>query len=206
MWPALLLSRMWRLPDGLYCPQGNAAATQSFWNNPAISSAINTGSQNVQRNAAATGQLTSGATLKALQDQAQQTASGGWNNYVSALQPYLNFSNASAGGIANVNTGLGSAVNANQNNFGQLGWAYGLAEIDISQWQWSHEDDEWLPKRKLLHFILRARNLPKLADALARAVHYGREQGFIPAWAVEAEVTKESADEQQSTDMQAQTP
>jgi hypothetical protein len=110
---------------GLNGPQGNQAATQSFWNNPAISTAINAGSQNVQRNAAATGQLTSGATLKALQDQAQTTASGGWNNYVSALQPYLGASNAAASGIAGVNTGLGSALNQNQNNIGQLGWAYG---------------------------------------------------------------------------------
>jgi hypothetical protein len=39
-------------------PTGNARATQSFWNNPNISNAINTGSENVKRNAAATGQLT----------------------------------------------------------------------------------------------------------------------------------------------------
>ena len=106
-------------------PQGNQSATQSFWNNPAISASINAGAQNVNRNAAATGQLASGNTLNALQQQAQQTASGGWNNYVSALQPFLSASNAAAGGIANVNTGLGSALNQNQNNIGQLGWAYG---------------------------------------------------------------------------------
>jgi hypothetical protein len=106
-------------------PQGNQSATQSFWNNPAISASINAGAQNVNRNAAATGQLASGNTLNALQQQAHQTASGGWNNYVSALQPFLSASNAAAGGIANVNTGLGSALNQNQNNIGQLGWAYG---------------------------------------------------------------------------------
>jgi hypothetical protein len=108
-------------------PQGNQSATQSFWNNPAISASINAGAQNVNRNAAATGQLASGNTLNALQQQAQQTASGGWNNYVSALQPFLSASNAAAGGIANVNTGLGSALNQNQNNIGQLGWAYAPA-------------------------------------------------------------------------------
>jgi hypothetical protein len=53
------------------------------------------------------------------------TPSGGGNNYVSSLMPYLNFSNSAAGGIANVNTGLGAALNANQNNIGQLGWAFG---------------------------------------------------------------------------------
>ena len=41
------------------------------------------------------------------------------------VQPYLGASNQAASRIANVNTGLGSGLNANQNNIGQLGWAYG---------------------------------------------------------------------------------
>ena len=76
-------------------------------------------------------------------------------------------------------------------------FVFGVAEIDISQWQWSHENDEWVPKRNLLHFILRARNLPKFVAALDRAVRLGREKGSIPAWAVEAEVTKGGAEKQE---------
>ena len=104
---------------------GNQQATQAFWNNPSISASINAGAQNVNRNAAATGQLASGNTLNALQQQAQQTASGGWNNYVSSLSPYFNQQNQAAAGIAGVNTGLGSGLNANQNNIAGLGWSLG---------------------------------------------------------------------------------
>lgn len=95
---------------GLNGAAGNAAATQSFWNNPAISSAINTGSQNVLRNQAATGQLNSGATNIDLQNVAQQTASQGWNQYIAQLQPYLGASTSAASGIGNVYTGLGSQL------------------------------------------------------------------------------------------------
>lgn len=108
---------------GLNGPAGNAAATQAFWNNPAIQSQLDVGSQNVLRNQAAAGQLNSGATDTALQNFGQQTAAQGWQNYVNSLQPFLGASNQAAGGIANVNTGLGSALNANQGNLAQLGWA-----------------------------------------------------------------------------------
>lgn len=78
---------------GLNGAAGNAAATQAFWNNPAIQSQLDIGSQNVLRNQASTGTLSSGATAAALQNLGQQTASQGWNNYVSSLSPYLSASN-----------------------------------------------------------------------------------------------------------------
>lgn len=98
---------------GLNGAAGNASATQSFWNNPAIQSQLNIGSQNVLRNQAATGQLNSGKTNVDLQNLGQQTASNGWNSYISSLQPYLQYGLGAASGGANVLTGLGSGLNAN---------------------------------------------------------------------------------------------
>ena len=97
---------------GLNGPAGNAAATQGFWNNPAIQSQLQIGSQNVLRNNAATGQLDSGKTNVDLQNLGQQTASQGWQNYIGNLQPYLGAAAGAASGIAGVDTGLGNALNA----------------------------------------------------------------------------------------------
>jgi hypothetical protein len=99
---------------GLNGPQGNADATAAFWNNPAIQSQLDIGSQNVMRNQSATGQLASGKTNVDLQNLGQQTAAQGWGNYVQSLQPFLGASNAAAGGIAGVDTGLGSSLNASR--------------------------------------------------------------------------------------------
>jgi hypothetical protein len=68
----------------------------------------------------------------------------------------------------------------------------GMATIDI--WHWGHEDHEWVPKRHVLHLDIRAKNLPKLATALASAVRFGLERGFIPARAVEAELEQRPDD------------
>lgn len=107
---------------GLNGPSGNAAATAAFWNNPGIQAQLQTGSQNVLRNAAQTGTTASGATLGALQNLGQNTASQGWNTYVSQLAPYLNFNQGAAGGVANTYTGLGNALNANQGSLANLNW------------------------------------------------------------------------------------
>ena len=110
---------------GLNGPQGNAQATQAFWNNPAIQSQLQVGSQNVLRNNAATGQLDSGKTNVDLQNLGQQTASQGWNQYVSSLQPYLGYNLGAAGGGAGVQTGLGSGLANLYTGQGQA--AYGAA-------------------------------------------------------------------------------
>jgi Chaperone of endosialidase len=96
---------------GLNGAQGNATATQSFWNNPAIQSQLQQGGQTVMRNAAAAGGGNlSGATLGALNTLGQNTASQGWNNYVSQLNPYLNFSQGTAGNIGQYGTAAGTAA------------------------------------------------------------------------------------------------
>jgi hypothetical protein len=96
---------------GLNGAQGNASATQAFWNNPAIQSQLQTGSQNALRAAAAAGGGNlSGAALGALQNVGQQTASQGWNNYIQQLAPYLNFSQGTAGNIAQAGTAAGATA------------------------------------------------------------------------------------------------
>ena len=104
---------------GLNGAQGNAASTQAFWNNPAIQSQLNIGNQNVLRGAAAAGGGNlSGSTLAALQNLGQQTASQGWQNYVSNLNPYLNFGQGTAQNIGNINLGAGTNLSG---LYGQAG-------------------------------------------------------------------------------------
>jgi hypothetical protein len=96
---------------GLNGAQGNATSTQAFWNNPAIQSQLNIGTQNALRaGAAAGGGNLSGSVLGALQNVGQQTASQGWNNYIQNLTPYLNFSQGTAGNIAQAGTAAGTAA------------------------------------------------------------------------------------------------
>jgi Chaperone of endosialidase len=107
---------------GLNGAQGNATATQSFWNNPGIQAQLQQGGQTVMRNAAAAGGGNlSGATLGALNTLGQNTASQGWNNYVSQLNPYLNFSQGTAGNIGQFGTQAGTTA---ANLFGGAGNTY----------------------------------------------------------------------------------
>jgi hypothetical protein len=103
---------------GLNGASGNAAATAAFWNNPAIQSQLDIGSQNVLRNQAASGQLNSGKTNVDLQNYGQQVASQGWNNYINQLQPYLGYSQNAAQGIGGLYSGLGNQL---AGQYGQLG-------------------------------------------------------------------------------------
>jgi hypothetical protein len=77
----------------------------------------------------------------------------------------------------------------------------GVAVIDIWIWGWSHERDEWVPTRHVLHLDISAKRLPKLAAALASATRFGLEHGFIPAgWAVGTAFAKDGAKEQRPGD------
>jgi len=58
--------------------------------------------------------------LSALSNQNQNISQGSYNNYVSALEPYLGAQSQAASGIAGVNTGLGNQTNANQNVLGNM--------------------------------------------------------------------------------------
>lgn len=108
---------------GLNGPQGSAAATAAFQANPGYNFQLNQGTQNVLRNQSATGALASGATDTALNNYAQGQANQGWTSYLSALQPYLNQSNAAATGIGTLDSGLGTNLANSFNTQGNA--AYG---------------------------------------------------------------------------------
>ena len=104
-------------------PNGPNSMQQTLQSIPGYQFALNQGAQNVMRNQAATGQLNSGATNLDLQAQGQGLASQNYFNYVNALQPYLQSSNANAQGIGGLYSGLGNAINQNFNTQGAA--AYG---------------------------------------------------------------------------------
>jgi Chaperone of endosialidase len=62
---------------------------------------------------AASGKLASGNNMLDLAKFNQGLAGTTYNNYVSQLQPFLGAAGQSASGIAGVDTGLGSSLNAN---------------------------------------------------------------------------------------------
>jgi len=105
---------------------------------PGYQASLGAGNAGVNAAAAAGGTLNSGNQALALQKTAQNNAAGNYNNYVSQLDPYLNLANSSASGISNVDTGLGSSLNANQNtlanlNFGaQTGIGNANASADLA--------------------------------------------------------------------------
>ena len=103
---------------GLNGATGNAAALQGFLNNPGLQYQQQQGANSVLANQARTGQLSSGNTDLALQQQGQNIANQSWGQYVGNLQPYLGAANSAAGGIAGVDTGLGNALNANYTGLG----------------------------------------------------------------------------------------
>ena len=72
--------------------------------------------------AAASGTNASGNQLLALNKVNQGLADSTYNNYVSQLQPYLQASNAAAGGIAGVNTGKANATAGQYDTLANLGW------------------------------------------------------------------------------------
>lgn len=109
-------------------PAGAQAAASAYASNPAFQFMLDQGSQNVLRNSAATGTTASGATLNALQNQGMGLANQTYQQYIQNLMPYLGYSQNAAGGIAGVNTGLGSALNANQGSLANLGWQYATGQ------------------------------------------------------------------------------
>jgi hypothetical protein len=124
---------------GLNGPNGSATAQNTLENLPGYQFALNQGTQNVERQQAATGQLDSGATDKAIADYTTGVASQNYNNYVAQLQPYLNASNAGAGAIAGTQTGQGNALSANLTGQGgalagiQTGLGQGLNQSFTTQ-------------------------------------------------------------------------
>jgi hypothetical protein len=95
---------------GLNGPAGTNAAYQSYAN--VVNPAIQAGSENVQRRAAATGGgPNSGATQAALQNLAYNTSMGGYGNYVQSLTPYLNYNLGLTTGQGGMYGALGTGLN-----------------------------------------------------------------------------------------------
>lgn len=102
---------------------GYDRAVSQFRTSPSYQFSLDQGSENVMRNAARTGSLASGGTQVDLQNLAQGHADQQWQGYVGNLLPFLGAANSAAGGVAGVNTGLGTALNASHTTQGNA--AYG---------------------------------------------------------------------------------
>lgn len=81
---------------------------------PGYQFALNQGTQNVDRNAAATGSLNSGNTDKAVADYTTGLANQTYQNAVGNLQPYLGMATNTGGQIANTNLATGGQLASNQ--------------------------------------------------------------------------------------------
>jgi hypothetical protein len=106
-------------------PAGNAAAVAAFQNNPGYQFQLQQG-DNAILAAQAAGQgggLASGNTLVDLSKFNQGLANTSWNQYISNLQPYINFAQNSGQGLSNVSQNLGTQLNAAYGNLGNM--AYG---------------------------------------------------------------------------------
>lgn len=99
---------------GLNGASGSQSAQTALQNMPGYQFALGQGNNAINAAAAANGTLNSGNQLMALSNYNQGLASQNYNNYVSQLQPYLNYSQSSASGIGGLYSGLGNALNSNQ--------------------------------------------------------------------------------------------
>jgi len=118
-------------------PEGMARARAQFQSSPGFDFQLNTGVDALARARAAAG----GATGNTLQDALKYgtgLAQQDWGNYVSRLQPFLQQGDVVAGGIAGIDTGLGSNLATSMQNqgtaantmFGQVGDT--LAQKDLA--------------------------------------------------------------------------
>ena len=107
---------------GLNGPAGGQQAQTTLETTPGYQFALQQGKDATAAQAQATGMGGSGNEALALQKQGEGLASQTYNNYVSQLNPFLGASASAAGGIAGVNTGLGSGLNQNQNNLANINY------------------------------------------------------------------------------------
>lgn len=105
-------------------PEGQARARANFQSSPGFDFQLNTGIDALTRAGNAKGVAT-GNTLRDAQTYGSGLAQQDWGNYVNRLQPYLGAGQSAAGGIAGVDTGLGTGL---ANNYqGQGGLAFNTA-------------------------------------------------------------------------------
>ena len=107
---------------GLNGQAGNQAASQALQSTPGYQFQLQQGNAAINAQAAATGQNASGNQTLALANYDQGLAGTTYQNAVSNLQPYLGASNAAAGGIAGVNTGLGNQLAGQYGNLANLNY------------------------------------------------------------------------------------
>lgn len=108
---------------GLNGPAGSDAAMKTLQSTPGYQFQLQQGDAAINAQAAASGTNASGNQALALSNYNQGLASTTYNNYVNQLQPYLNASNAAAGGIAGVNMGKGNATAGQYDQLAQLGYS-----------------------------------------------------------------------------------
>jgi hypothetical protein len=93
--------------------------------NPAYQAQLDTGSANVARQKAATGQLASGSTDVDLQTLGQNQANSTYQQYLSNLLPFVGASTANAGTAASTSASQAALQNANYGQ--QASLQYGSA-------------------------------------------------------------------------------
>lgn len=108
--------------SGANGPEGLARAKANFTQTPGYQSGFDLLTDTNDRRAASRGMLGSGNTVADTAKLATTYADQNYGNYASRLQPYLGANAGAVAGGANVATGLGSALNANDVSQGQLGF------------------------------------------------------------------------------------
>jgi hypothetical protein len=104
---------------GLGGQAGNQSAMTALQNTPGYQFQLQQGDNAITSQDAASGKTGSGNEGIALSNYNQGLAGTTYNNYISQLQPFLGAAGNAASGAGAVNTGLGSALNANQQAYGQ---------------------------------------------------------------------------------------
>jgi len=104
-------------------PSVPSSILQALQATPGYQFQLEQGDNAINAQAAATGMNASGNQALALSKFNQGLAGTTYQQAVQNLMPFLNASNAAAGGIANVDTGLGNATANQYNQLGQLGYA-----------------------------------------------------------------------------------
>lgn len=103
-------------------PEGLARAKALFTQTPGYQSGFDLLSDTNDRKAASRGMLGSGNTIADTTKLATTYADQNYSNYAARLQPYLPANASAVAGGATTATGLGAALNANDQSQGQLGF------------------------------------------------------------------------------------
>src|SRR5271166_6106200 len=126
---------------GLGGAGGNASALAALQNTPGYQFTLGQGTQNVDRNAAATGSLNSGNTDTALANYTTGLANNTYQNAVNNLQPYLGLQGQTAGNIGSLSGQEAGQLSQNQQQLasllygGNVGQGNAQAQADLAPLQ-----------------------------------------------------------------------